>query len=139
MMQLQQSDPIFNVGVDIMRQAFSFEPKYRVTMLTRVDWTKGTGTSPVIKGLILFTYGSNRKGGTGAGVYGQLVGRMLSFSLGRYAAVFQAEIYAILAGVHDIQSHGRPEKYTSICFDSQATLKALQDVFIGSSVPKGVE
>jgi hypothetical protein len=39
-MRLQQSDPIFNMGVDIMRPAFNFEPKYRVIMLTREDWTK---------------------------------------------------------------------------------------------------
>ena len=29
---LQPSDPIFNVAVDVMRPAFNFEPKYRVTM-----------------------------------------------------------------------------------------------------------
>jgi hypothetical protein len=39
-MQLQQSDPIFNTGVDVMRPAFNFEPKYRVIILTREDWTK---------------------------------------------------------------------------------------------------
>jgi Fe2+ or Zn2+ uptake regulation protein len=32
------------------------------------------------------------KEGTGAGVYGQSLKRRLSFSLGRYATVFQAEI-----------------------------------------------
>ena len=77
-----------------MRPAFNFEPKYRVTMLTREDWTKGTGT-PVVKGLVWFTDGSKMKVGTGAGVYEQSVGRRLSFSLGRYATVFQAEIYTI--------------------------------------------
>jgi len=41
------------------------------------------------------------------------VGRRLSFSLGRYATVFQAEIYAILACVHEIQSQNRPQKYVS--------------------------
>jgi hypothetical protein len=35
LMWLQRSDPIFNMGVDIMRSAFNFEPKYRVT--TRAD------------------------------------------------------------------------------------------------------
>jgi len=35
------------------------------------------------------------KEGTGAGVYGQSVGRRLSFTLGRYATVFQAEIYPV--------------------------------------------
>jgi ribonuclease HI len=42
--------------------------------------------------------------------------------------VFQAKIYAILACAHEIQSQNRPEKYVSICSDSQEALKALQAV-----------
>jgi len=42
--------------------------------------------------------------------------------------VFQAEIYAILARVYEIQFQNRPEKYVSICSDSQAALKALQAI-----------
>jgi hypothetical protein len=106
------------MGVDAMRPALNFEPKYRVTMLTREDWTKGTGTPPVVKGLVCFTGGFKVKEGTGTGVCGQSVGRRLSFSLGRYATIFQAEIYAILACVHEIQFQNRPEKYMSIRFDS---------------------
>jgi ribonuclease HI len=68
------------------------------------------------------------KGGTGAGVYGQPLRRRLSFSLGKYATVFQAEIHAILACAHEIQSQNRSERYVSICSDSQAALKALQAV-----------
>jgi hypothetical protein len=68
------------------------------------------------------------KEGTGAGVLEQSVKRRLSFSLGRYATVFQAEIYAILACVHEIQFQNRPEKYVNICSDSQAALKVLQAV-----------
>jgi hypothetical protein len=30
--QLQQSDPIFNMGVDALRSVFNFEPTYRVTV-----------------------------------------------------------------------------------------------------------
>jgi ribonuclease HI len=66
--------------------------------------------------------------GTGAGVYGQSVGRRLSFSLGRYTTAFQAEIYAILACVNEIQVPNRREKYVSICSDSQVALKALRAV-----------
>jgi hypothetical protein len=51
-MWLQQSDPIFNMGVEVMRPAFNSEPEYRVTMLTREEWTKGPGTSPAVKRLI---------------------------------------------------------------------------------------
>ena len=39
---------------------------------------------------------------------------------------FQAEVYAILACVHEIETQDRPEKYVSICPDSQAALIALQ-------------
>jgi len=85
------------MGVDVMRPVYNFEPQYRVTMLTREDWSKATLAPPAIKGLVWFTDGSKMSEGTGTGVYGQSVGRRLSFSLGRYATVFQAEIYAILA------------------------------------------
>jgi len=40
--------------------------------------------------------------------------------------VFQAEVYAILNCVHETETQDRPEKYVSICSDSQAYLKTLQ-------------
>ena len=77
------------MGVDVMRPAFNLEPKYRVTMLTREDWTEGMGTLPGVKGLIWFTDGSKMREGTRAGVYGQSVGRRLSFLMGRFMTVFR--------------------------------------------------
>jgi len=68
-----------------MRPAINFEHKYRVTMLTRGEWTRGTGTPPVLKGLIWFTDGSRMMKVTGAGVYGQSVGKRLSISLGSFS------------------------------------------------------
>ena len=53
-------------------------------------------------------------------------------SLAGYATVFQAEVYAILACVYEIQSQNGPEKYVSICSDSLAALKALRAVKITS-------
>jgi len=70
--------------------------------------------------------GSRTAEGTGAEVYGQPANRRLRISVGKHAAVFQAEVHAILACVHEIETQDRPEKYVSICFDSQAVLKALQ-------------
>jgi ribonuclease HI len=97
-------------------------------MLTREDWTQGTGTSAAVKGLIWFTDESKMKEVNRAGVYGQSVGRRLSFSLGGYATVFEAEIYAVLVCVYKIQLQNRSEKYVSVCSDSQADLKALQAI-----------
>ena len=126
--RLQKSDPTINMEVDVMRPAFNLEPKYRVIMLTREDWTSGSRIPPEIKGLVWYTDGSKMKDGTWAGVYGHSLKRRLSFSLGKYTTVFQAEIYAILASAYDLQSLNRPEKYICICSDSQAALKAHQAV-----------
>jgi hypothetical protein len=95
-------------------------------MLTREEWTRGPGTSPVVKGVVWFTDGSRMKNGTGAGVHGQSSGRRLIISLGRFAIGFQDEIYVLLVCAYDIQLNYRPEKYVSLCSDSQAALKALQ-------------
>jgi hypothetical protein len=122
--RLHKSDPIFNMRVDIMKPVFNLEPKYRVTMLTREEWTSGPGT-PAVKRLVWFMDGSRTAEGTGAGVYGQSVNRRLSVSLSKHATVFQAEVYAILACVQETDTQDRPEKYVSICSDSQAALKAL--------------
>jgi hypothetical protein len=78
------------------------------------------------KGLVWFTDGSRTADGTGAGVYGQSADRRLNISLGKHATVFQVEVYEILACVHEIKTQDRPEKYVSICSDSQADMKALQ-------------
>ena len=80
----------------------------------------------MVKGLVWFTDGSRTAEGTGAGVYGQSVNRRLSIPLGKHATVFQAEVYAILACAHEIEAQDRPEKYVSICSDSQAALRVLQ-------------
>jgi ribonuclease HI len=95
-------------------------------MLAREEWTRGPGTPPVVKGLVWYTDGSRTVEGTGAGVYGQSANRRLSIPLGKHATVFQAEVYATLACVHEIGTQDQPEKYVSICSDSQAALKALQ-------------
>jgi hypothetical protein len=95
-------------------------------MLTTEEWTNGPGTPPAVKGLVRYTDGSRLWRGTGTGVYGQFLGRRLSIWLGKYAAVFQAELHAILACAYEICMDVRPEKYVSICCDSEVALIALQ-------------
>jgi len=72
----------------------------------------------VVKGLVWFTDGSRTVEQTRAGVYGQSVNSRLSISLGKHATVFLAEVYAIPACVHEIETQNQPEKYVSICSDS---------------------
>ena len=109
-----------------MKPVFNLEPKYRITMLTREECSRGPGTPPADKGLVWFTDRSRTAEGTGSEVYRQFAQRRLGLSLGKLVTVFQAEVYAILACVHENETQDRPEKYISICSDIQAALKALQ-------------
>jgi hypothetical protein len=67
--RLQKSEPIFTIGVNVMRPAFNLEPKYRVTMLTREECTTGPGTPSVVKGLVWFQVGPRRWRGLGWGLW----------------------------------------------------------------------
>ena len=89
-------------------------------------WTRELGTPPAVKGLIWFTDGYRTVEGTGVGVYGQSVDRRLSISLGKHATVFQAEVYTILACVHETETQDKPEKNVGICSESQGSLKVLK-------------
>ena len=80
----------------------------------------------MVKGLVWYTDGSRTAEGTGTRVYGQSVNRRLTIPLGKRATVFQVEVYAILACVEEIATQDRPEKYVSICSDSQVARKAFQ-------------
>jgi hypothetical protein len=66
--RLQKSGPIFSMRVDFMRPVYNLEPKFRVTMFAREEWTRSPGTSPAVKGLVWCTDGSRNAEGTGGGV-----------------------------------------------------------------------
>jgi hypothetical protein len=100
---------VFSHIFSLMEQKLCCEPRYRVTMLARGEWARCPGTPPMVKGLVWYTDGSKTVEGTGVGVYGQSVNRRLSISLDKHATVFQAEVYAILACVFEIETQDRPE------------------------------
>jgi ribonuclease HI len=63
--------------------------------------------------------------GTGAGVYCDGTRRKLSFSLGQYTTVFQAEVYAIKACAVENLDRNYRNRNIYILSDSQAAIKAL--------------
>ncbi|KAJ8936227.1 hypothetical protein NQ318_009360 [Aromia moschata] len=77
-------------------------------------------------GIIWFTDGSKIGDKAGAGVYGKTTRTKLSFALGSYASVFQAEIYAILACGMEIIKTAPKRRTIQICTDSQAALMAIE-------------
>jgi hypothetical protein len=81
---------------DGIRPAFNFESNYRVTMLTREEWTRGSFTPPAVKGLVWYREGFSTPGGTGAGVYWQSLGRRLSYDISTQHAVVSFRSLVIL-------------------------------------------
>jgi ribonuclease HI len=71
---------------------------------------------------------------TGAGVYGYSTRQKLSFSLGQYTTVFQAEVYAIKACV--VETLNRKYRKRNICIlsDSQDAIKASSNYQITSKL-----
>jgi hypothetical protein len=71
-----------------------YDKPFTIRLPERSEWNKGF--EPDRKGgLIWFTDGSKTNTGIGAGVYCYGTRQKLSFSLGQYTTVFQAEVYAI--------------------------------------------
>jgi hypothetical protein len=75
--------------------------------------------------LIWYTDGSRTGSGTGSGIRGLRPNSSLSFPLGKFATVFQTEIYAILQCVCENIRRAYRNKRILIISDSQAAIKAL--------------
>ena len=116
-----------------MQPAFIFQSKYRATMLTREEWTRGP-RNPLQsrESSVIRLVQDARKPGPQS--KGKSVERRPSISLEKYATVFQADVYPILACAYEIQNKDRQEKCVSVCSDSQAALKAQTDKTISLSV-----
>ncbi|KAJ8942174.1 hypothetical protein NQ318_002847 [Aromia moschata] len=100
-------------------------PKLGIQIPSRDDWDN-TNNTICQNGIIWFTDGSKIGDKAGAGVYGKTTRTKLSFALGSYASVFQAEIYAILACGMEILKTAPKRRTIPICTDSQAALMAIE-------------
>ena len=119
-----------------MKPVNNLESKYRVTILARKEWTRSPGTPRVVKRLVWYTDGSRT---AEAWVYGQSVNRRLSIPLGKHATVFQAEVYAILACVHEIELRIDQRNTSAFALiGGSESASSCQDVSFGTSVPADV-
>ncbi|KAJ8935693.1 hypothetical protein NQ318_022898 [Aromia moschata] len=100
-------------------------PKLGIQIPSRDDWDN-TNNTICQNGIIWFTDGSKIGDKAVAGVYGKTTRTKLSFALGSYASVFQAEIYAILACGMEILKTAPKRRTIQICTDSQAALMAIE-------------
>jgi hypothetical protein len=84
------------MGTDEVILRNAYDKTFTVKFPDRCEWKDCLRTNRK-GGLIRYIDGSKTSKGTVAGVYGYGTKWKLSFSLGQYTTVFQAEVYAIKA------------------------------------------
>jgi ribonuclease HI len=120
----KETEPILQMGSDKMIPRHVYENPFTIRFPDRCEWNKGF--RPDKKGgLIWYTDGPKTEDGTGAGVYFHDTKIKLSFSLGRYTTVFQAELYAIKACAEKNMDRNYKNRNIYILSGSQAAIKAL--------------
>ena len=127
---VKDSVPFSHTRCDLILPRFSFGKNYSVHIPTRDEWTNNKVIIP--DDIVCYTDGSkfDNTGSTGAGIYNYINGEELVFPLGKYATVYQAEIYAILLCARQLQEE--VNQSICICSDSQGALKALNAIRITS-------
>jgi hypothetical protein len=83
------------------------------------------GFNPIERGATLVYLWFQDKKGIGAGVYCHETRRELSFSLGQYTTVFQAEVHAIKACAVENLDREYKKRNSYILSESHAAIKAL--------------
>jgi hypothetical protein len=128
-----------NVGGPLLDMRSNYTiPVYRHSKIFSViiDWDYWRNKDPVFPedALILFTAGCRADSRTGSGIFGIRPNRSFSLRLGKFATVFQTEIYAILQ--RECENIRRAYKYKRILIfsDSQAALKALSSPKVTSGL-----
>ena len=117
------SDPILGMRSDHTIPVYYYSKIFIVI----IDWDYWKNKDPVFPkdALIWFTDGSRANSGTGSGIFGSRPNRSFNFPLGKFATLFETEIYAILQCACENIRRAYKNKRILIFSDSQAALKAL--------------
>ena len=114
------SDPLLEMRTDHTTPVYYYSKVFSVI----IDWDHWKNKDPVFPKDALICDGSRANSGTGSGIFGLRPNRRFSFPLGKFAKVFQTEIYAILQCACENIRRAYKKKQILIFFDSQAALKA---------------
>ncbi|KAJ8910772.1 hypothetical protein NQ315_008893 [Exocentrus adspersus] len=117
--------PLSAMKVTEAEDRLRLKRSYSTTFPTREQWKQEGNMFPP-GSLVCYTDGSRmRDEYLGAGIYLENSGAQQSYSLGSYATVFQAEVFAILMTAHREDVRNCAEERIFICSDSQAALRAV--------------
>ena len=113
---------IYHMHHDFMISRFSFHKPFKILFPSREDWEMD---KIKCNGIVWYADGSRIENRTGAGIFCKSGNVKISFSLGIWATVFQAEVFAISACASYCLSKNYKGKNIYIFSDSQAALKSL--------------
>ena len=136
--QMGTKVPLLAHRSDFQIPSFDFEKSYTVLIPSRLEWDeRGVGLLPP-DSLVCYTDGSRMAASelSGAGVHFEGQGVDLVFPLGKFATVFQAEVFAILSCAREAVAQNYRGGCFCICSDSQAALKALESPKMCSALVK---
>jgi hypothetical protein len=116
-------DPLLEMRSDYIIPVYHYTKNFVI----KIDQEYWKNKDPVLpeNALIWFTSGSRANSGTGAGIYGKRPERSFSFSLGKYATLFQTEICGILQCAYENIRGAYQHNWILIFCYSQAVLEAL--------------
>ena len=124
--RLHGAAPLVAQRSDYVTAVLQFRSRLDVSVPSRQDWAEGRGAAANAANAVeCFTDGSLMQGRAGAGFCIPQWREECSFSLGRHATVFQAELYAIQQCALCIVQRGVQGLAFVIFSDSQAALAAL--------------
>lgn len=127
--------PSAGMPSDRINPIFEFCQRYSVITPTRQEWEQGNYPLDGPSTTNLFTDGSLTEEGAGAGVYtSDPADNQLSFSLGSYCTVFQAEVFALMKAAELMIGSGRSGGSINLYSDSQAALAALNNPLTTSNI-----
>jgi hypothetical protein len=116
-------EPILDMRSDHTIPIFNFSKYFDVVIDAEYWGNKDPSFPEDVQ--VWYTDGSRTDSGTGSGIQGIRPNRRYCFPLGKYATVFQTEIYAILQCSYENMRRAYRNKRILIFSDSQAALKAL--------------
>jgi len=125
-------DPILDMRSDYTIPVYYHSKIFNVI----IDWDYWRNKNPVFPedALLWFTDGSRANSRTGSGIFGIRPNRSFIFPLGKFATVFQTEVYAILQCACENIRRAYKNKQILIFSDSQAALKALSSLKVTSGL-----
>ncbi|KAJ8910193.1 hypothetical protein NQ315_005621 [Exocentrus adspersus] len=124
-LRAEREVPISFMRVNEAKDSLRLRKSYSTTFPSREQWKQEGNMFPP-GSLVCYTDGSRtRNEYSGAVIYLESSGAQQSYSLGSYATVFQAEVFAILMVAQREDVKNCTEERIFICSDSQAALRAI--------------